>query len=111
MTIYDAIALMPPGYHLSFEWEPSATPGAPPFLSSSLYQCAPEDGWTDQSWGRRLHPADDRFADKIVASVTCNNGDYEAYDRLTIWMLCARFDPSWDACELDRPRARPGRTT
>lgn len=85
MTLAEAIAKIPPGFHVKCETEKSAEEDGHQYLTAVLFQNTPEDGWPNP-----LHPAD-KFLDKCLVGISASPDDLESFERLIIGMITERW--------------------
>jgi hypothetical protein len=84
MTLAQAILLLPPGTHLRCGCEQNPETGEA-FGSATLFAEPPEDGWPDPQ-----HPAD-TFLDRVIASISTDETDFEAFEHLVVLMIVQRY--------------------
>lgn len=91
MTLVEAITLMPPNFHLTCQVDLNIGTKEP-FLSSVLYEDAPDGGWISGNPATKFEP-------RLVAGVTTSPNNLEAFERLTIGMIEQRFTHV-DECQI-----------
>lgn len=84
MTLAEALAKIPLGFHVRCETETSDEDGHP-YLCATLFENAPEGGWPNPR-----HPSDE-FLDKCLVSISTSPDDMESFERLTIGMITKRW--------------------
>jgi len=84
MTLAQALLLIPPGTHLKCRCEQNPETGEA-FGTANLFAEPPEDGWPDPR-----HPAD-KFLDQVIASISTDEIDFEAFEHLTVLMIVDRY--------------------
>lgn len=84
MKLAQALLLIPPGTHLKCGCEKNPETDEV-FGSAGLFAEPPEDGWPDPR-----HPAD-KFLDRPIASITTDETDYQAFERLVVHMIVDRY--------------------